>query len=282
MKVVHALGEALFGSVAILSMYSSSLDLFPSFLNTLMLGGGAGLLAVTLVLSRGKDAKPMGEVGALPGLPEEAQRAPTAGPRSAGREHLLRKYDRAFQEMLSRQGADPKSQSLSKLTTILYDLSPEIKVWSGDVRLRVYLLMQELAKDLEDPQYTKASLGLLVLLLSRGGSPAVEMARPIFRERIANMYQRPEFETERFIPRLLLMLDDYDRGRVESLTKDAIHVWGDERFKAAGGFLGFEELKDRGLRAPIKGLLGEEIARAGSEFDRTALNRAVELYHQVS
>lgn len=77
------------------------------------------------------------------------------------------------------------------------------------------------------------------------------------------------------------MLDDYEPERVATLTKDAIHVWGDEQFNAASGFLGFDELRQRGLRSDIKGLLGGEIARAGVELDTNAMNRAVELYHYV-
>jgi hypothetical protein len=164
---------------------------------------------------------------------------------------------------------------------IIYQLSPDIKAWTGDARIRMYLLLQELRKDLDDPSCSRQVLDLLFLILSKGGSSAVEMARPMFRERIQEMYSKSVHENERFLPRLLLMLDNYDAKAVENLTKDAIHVWGDERFSAAWEYLGLEDLRERGLRNRLKGVLGGEIARAGTDGDMTALNRAVELYHAV-
>ncbi len=194
------------------------------------------------------------------------------------RERLLKRYDKAFSEMLARN----KPSTLEMLMPILDELSPEIKAWTGKARLRVYLLMRELAGELDHPTSAGASLDVLFLLLSRGGKAALELARPIFLEKIVKMYGNARFQTEPVLPRLLLMLEDYSPSRVESLTKEAIHVWRDEEFRAAIGLLGFDELRSRGLRPAIKDLLGEEIARAGNKLDRTALNRAVELYHQVT
>ena len=109
----------------------------------------------------------------------------------------------------------------------------------------------------------------------------MEMARPMLQEKIQQMYSKSVHENERFLPRLLLMLDDYDPQAVEKLTRDAIHAWGDDKFSAAWQYLGLDELRERGLRNKLKGILGEEIAKAGTARDTTALNRAVELYHQV-
>ena len=85
------------------------------------------------------------------------------------------------------------------------------------------------------------------------------------------MYGDPTYEKERFLPRLLLVLEDYDPQLVENLTKDAIHVWGDERFRASWEYLGLDELRARGVRSKVKGFLGGEIARAGNERDAKAL-----------
>ena len=284
LKILNAIGEAVLGSVAIISMYAYSLDFIPEPYNSLVLGGGAGLLTATVIATqagRGK-SQPIGEVGQLPGVPEKRRgRAPEPEGRSVEKELLLRKYDRAFQHMLSRHGPTSRLHTIEKMKPIIYELSPEIKAWTGDLRIRVYLLMQEIAKDLDDPAYAKASLGLLVLILSKGGSAALEMARPLFREKIQAMYLDTKYDNERFLPRLLLMLEDYEPNRIESMAKEAIHVWGDERFSAACEYLGFEELRARGVRSRVKGMLGEEIARAGVNGDRTALDRAVELYHNV-
>ncbi|MDA4115532.1 MAG: hypothetical protein OK442_03120 [Thaumarchaeota archaeon] len=193
----------------------------------------------------------------------------------------MKKYDRAFAEMVSRHGPHSRADTLEGMKPILYELSPDIKAWTGDVRIRVYLLMQEIAKDLDNPASARASLGLLFLILSKGGNSALEMARPVFNEKILKMYQDPSYENERFLPRLMLLLDGYDSKHIEKLTKEAIHAWGDERFRAAGDFLGLEELEERSLRNRIKGILGGEIAKAGNDKDMTALNRAVELYHAV-
>lgn len=229
---------------------------------------------------RGKPT-PVGEVGALPGVRAERPGKTPEGPgKDHERERLLR-YDRAFTEMLGRHGTYSRSEALERIKPIVYQLSPEIKAWTGDARIRVYLLMKELAKDLDNPASSKASLDLLFLLLSKGGNSAMEMARPMLQEKIQQMYSKSTHENERFLPRLLLMLDDYDPQAVEKLTRDAIHAWGDDKFSAAWEYLGLDELRERGLRNKLKGILGEEIAKAGTERNTTALNRAVELYHQV-
>ncbi len=240
------------------------------------------LKAVSEAVLRRKKSDPVGEVGALPGVPVVRQAKASEAPRkSAESERLLRRYDRAFTEMLGRHGTYSRSEALERIKPIVYQLSPEIKAWTGDARIRVYLLMKELAKCLDDPASSKASLELLFLLLSKGGSSAMEMARPMLQEKIQQMYSKAAHENERFLPRLLLMLDDYDPQAVERLTRDAIHAWGDDKFSAAWPYLGLDELRERGLRNRLKGLLGEEIAKAGTQRDTTALNRAVELYHQV-
>ncbi len=284
LKLLNAVSEAVVASVAIFSMYSFSLDFLPEPYNSLLFGGGAGALAVTAVAAsgRGKKSDVKGVVGALPGVSFGRSSKSAGSPKKpVERDMLIRKYDRAFTEMLSRHGSLSRSEALERMKPIIYQLSPDLKAWTGDARVRMYLLLQELAKDLENPSSAKASLDLLFLVLSKGGQAAVEMARPMFREKIQAMYGKSKHENERFLPRLMLMLDDYDSAAVENLTKDAIHVWGDDRFKVAWEYLGLEELKERGLRNRLKGLLGEEIARAGNERNTTALNRAVELYHAV-
>jgi hypothetical protein len=227
-------------------------------------------------------SKPIGEVGALPGVPA-AQRGGSQEPkRSVEKERLLKRYDRAFAQMLSRNGSESRLETLEKMKPVIYELSPDIKAWTGEMRIRAYLLMKEIAKDIDDPAYAQASLGLLVLILSKGGQSALEIARPLFREKVQKMYLDPRFENERFIPRLHLMLEDYDPKMVETMTKEAIHVWPDSRFSAALDYLGLEELAQRGIRKNIKAMLGGEIAKAGVAGDRTALDRAVELYHYVT
>jgi len=224
----------------------------------------------------------VGEVGELPGVPAKRQgKVPETPKKSEEKERLLRRYDKAFTEMLERNGTRSRSEALERIRPIVYQLSPDIKAWTGDARIRVFLLMKELAKGLDDPASSKVSLDLLFLLLSKGGNSAMEMAKPLLQEKIQQMYSKSTHENERFLPRLLLMLDDYDPEAVERLTRDAIHAWGDDRFSAAWQYLGLDELRERGLRNRLKGILGEEIAKAGTERNITALNRAVELYHQV-
>jgi hypothetical protein len=230
----------------------------------------------------GRKSDPVGEVGALPGVPVVRQAKAGEAPRkSVESERLLRRYDRAFTEMLGRQSTYSRSEALERIKPIVYQLSPEIKAWTGDARIRVYLLLKELAKHLDDPASSKASLELLFLLLSKGGNSAMEMAKPLVQEKIQQMYSKAAHENERFLPRLLLMMEDYDPQAVEKLTRDAIHAWGDSKFSAAWQYLGLDELRERGLRNRLKGILGEEIAKAGTQRDTTALNRAVELYHLV-
>lgn len=237
--------------------------------------------AVKAVIS-GRKASPIGEVGVLPGVAvRRHEKVPTPKPKSLEKERLLKRYDKAFSEMLSRHGSKSRLETLEKMKPLIYELSPDIRAWTGDMRIRVYMLLQEIAKDLSDPTYARASLGILVLILMKGGNSALEMARPIFSEKIHKMYDDPEYENERFLPRLVMMLDDYNPQRVRQLAKEAIHVWNDGRFQATREYLGFEELPDRALRNSVKGLLGGEIAQAGVDGDMTALDRAVELYHEV-
>jgi hypothetical protein len=290
MKPFQAFARVFLSSVGIISMYSYMLDFIPAPYSSLVLGGGAGVLTATAVGTMVKRKEAIGVVGELPGMPVKSRKKPAKKINGANgtndkdheKERLLRKYDKAFTELMERQGSAARSETLERMKPIIYELSGELKAWTGDARLRAYLLMQAIAKDLDDPALVKASLGLLVMFLSKGGSSAVEMARPMFRDKIKDMYVKNTNEIQRFLPRLLLMLDDYDLKGVESLTKDAIHLWGEEQFRAASEYLGFDELKERGLRGDMKTFLRSEIERAGNEMDRIALERAVELYHEVT
>jgi len=277
---------AVVGSASFVSISAAFSGVLPIGYSFAMFGIGAGSLLAAAAPSRLRSkSQAMGEVDALPGIPTQtqAQEKPRQEKtRSLDRQKVMNKYDRAFAHLLSRTSEQTKAESLERLRLILYELSPELKAWTGDARLRAHLLMQEIVKGLDDPSTARASMGLLVLILSQGGRSASEMARPVFREKILEMYGRPAYESERFLPRILLMLDDYDPQMVEKLAKEAIHEWGDDRFSAARDFLGFEELKEMGpVRQQVKVLLGTEIAKAGDALDRAALERAVELYHEV-
>lgn len=234
----------------------------------------------TLKLGRVKP-KPLGEVGALPSVPEGSKMPASSKGKPHERERLIRDYDRAFAQLLSRHGQESMLEALERIRLIIYELSPDVRAWTGELRIRVYMLMMEMAKGLDDPAYAQASLALLVLILSKGGKSALEMARPIFWEKMQAMYHDSRHENERFLPRLMLMLEDYDPKQVETMAKEAIHVWGDTRFSASRDYLGFEELRERGLRNNLRDMLGGEIAKAGLARDMTALDRAVELYHEV-
>jgi hypothetical protein len=284
LKLLNAVSEAVMASVAIVSMYSFSLDFLPEPYNSLLLGGGAGVLAATAVAAsgRGKKRKAVGVVGELPGVPaEKSRKSPRSAGKPAERELLMRRYDKAFTEMLTRHDGESRSDVLERMRPIIYQLSPDIKAWTGDARIRMYLLLQELSKDLDNPSCSTRALDVLFLVLSKGGSAAVEMARPMFREKIQAMYDKSAHENERFLPRLLLMLDDYDPAAVENLTKDAIYVWGDDRFRTACEYLGLETMRERGLRSRVKGLIGAEITKAGNGGNVTALCRAMDLYQAV-
>ncbi len=193
----------------------------------------------------------------------------------------MKKSDIAFARMLLRQKKRSGTASLESLKSVIFELSPDQGAWRADTNEKVYLLMQLISKHLDDPASAREGLGLLFTVLSRGGSSAVEMARPVFREKIESMYHKPLYKNERFLPRLRLMLDNYDSKVVCSVTSDAIHLWEEERFRAASGFLGSRELEQRGLKSVVKEFLGGEIAKAGNSLDKTALSRAVELYSQV-
>jgi len=286
MKPFQAFARVVLSSVGVISMYSYMLDFIPAPYSSLVLGGGAGILTATAVGTMVKRKTAIGVVGELPGMPVKSaksrRRPPNANVRDLDKERVLRKYDKAFTELMERQGSASRSEKLERMKPIIYELSSELKAWTGDARLRAYLLMKAIVEDLDDPVLVKPSLGLLLLFLSKGGSSALEMARPMFRDKIKQMYDKNSNESERFLPRLLLMLDDYDLKGVESLTKDAIHIWGEEQFRAASEYLGFDELKERGLRGKMKTFLRSEIERAGNDMDRIALERAVELYHEVT
>jgi hypothetical protein len=283
LKLLNAVGKAVLGSAAIISMYSYSLDVLPEPYNALVFGGGAGVIAATIAATQRRRGKslPIGVVGELPGVPaERASRSTRPQGKPVEKDRLLRKYDKAFSEMLARQGSS-RSDALERMKPILYQLSPEIKVWTGDTRIRMHMLLKELAKGLDNPSSARQSIELLILVLSKGGSSAVEMARPMVREKIQELYSKSHNEQERFLPRLLLILDEYDPKAVESLAKDAIYVWGDDRFRAATEYLGLETLRERGIRSKLKGVIGGEIAKAGDGGNVKALCRAMDLYQAV-
>ena len=284
MNVLNAIGEAVLASAAAVSIYAYVVDAVPSPFNALLLGSGAGAVgAMSFAFDSGrKRSKTLDSEGALPGVPAGGRKGPKhSRTKAQEKQRLLAAYDRAFSRVLSRHGLDARLESLERLKPILYELSPDLRAWTGEMRMRAYLLMNEIAPDLDDPTCVQASLGLLVLILSRGGRSAAEMAKPIFYEKIQAMYADPKHESERFLPRLLLMLDDYELTRVEMLTKEAIHSWADGRFAASRDYLGLEEIEARGTKKRLRDMLGGEIANAGVSGDRTALDRAVELYHAV-
>jgi len=130
--------------------------------------------------------------------------------KSLGKEKLIHRYDKEFAELMLRLGrtAAPSAATLQRFNLILYDLLPEIRAWTGDARLRMYLLMHEIRKQLDDPSAARASLDLLALILSNGGRGASELARPILREKILEMHSEPEYDNERLLPRVLHLLGD--------------------------------------------------------------------------
>lgn len=187
----------------------------------------------------------------------------------------------AFGAVRSRLGGRSKPDDFARTKHVIYELSPDVQEWDAATRELVYLVMQEIAADLSRPSSERKSLALLYTILTRGGKQAAEMGRPIFYEKVRAMYAEPCHKTEPFLPRVLLILAGYDAHEVENVTREAIHCWGDEQFRAARGFLSASELERNGLRGAIKSYLSGEIAQAGNHLDRTALNRALELYLQV-
>lgn len=188
---------------------------------------------------------------------------------------------RAFDHMLSRLGRGSKLDSFERMKHVIYELSPDRQEWDERTEEQVYLLMQEISADLDGSASARRSLGFLSTLLSKGGRPAAEMARPIFYDKVRAMYSKPKYRNEPYLPRILLILSGYDAHQLENVTKEAIHAWEEEQFRAARGFLSPSELQRNGLRNAIKDLLGDEIAQAGNTLDREALTRALELYLQV-
>jgi len=283
MKRAARIGGAISASVGCLSVCAYSLDALPAPLNSLLLGGGVGLVAATALRLKRKSevSGPLGEVGVLPGVPEEKFALPSEPSRAVERQKLLKQYDRVYAQMISREEDYSWSEAIDDMKAILYDLAPEVKAWTGDTRIRMYMLLKELAWKLDNPATARPSLELLVLVLSRGGRNALEMARPLLREKILKMYHDPHYERERFLPRLVLLLDDYSQDAVERIAKEAIHAWGTERFMASSAYLGFEDLEERGLRTHMRGMLCSELSRAGVDLDNSASYRALELYHAV-
>jgi hypothetical protein len=95
------------------------------------------------------------------------------------------------------------------------------------------------------------------------------------------MYDDPGFKEAKFVPRLLLLLDNFSKERIEAVTIDAIHLWDDGKFKASGEYIGFESIPDNEAQSELKGLLGKEMSKAQKDKDRSALTRASELYNLV-
>ena len=144
--------------------------------------------------------KPIGEVGVLPGVHVKRHtKTPVPKPKSLDKERLLKRYDRAFAEMMSRHGAKSRLETLEKIKPLIYELSPDIRAWTGDMRIRVYMLMQEIAKDLNDPTYARASLGILVLVLMKGGNSAAGDGQADVRREDPQDVRRPSVR-ERALP----------------------------------------------------------------------------------
>lgn len=271
----------MLGSLSAVSMFSYEL-ISPPY-NWVALGSGVGLVAALAAskLRSGKRPK-LGLPGQLPGLPKGKRvRYNPSRLNAVEKQRRLHSYDRAMSELVSGRGHRSRAEILAEMRVMLYELFPDLKLWTGDTRLRGYMLMREIRRGMDDPACQKTCLELLLMVLSRGGSSAVEAARPMFGDKIAEMYRKPEHNTERFVPRLMLLLNNYDPRQVENIAKEAIHGWDDGRFANSGEFLGLEALRGSPSRQGLKEILGAEIASAGVEGDYSALDRAVELYHEL-
>jgi hypothetical protein len=284
MKASGAFGRRVIALVAVLSMASYPADLVPPPYNAALFGGGVALAGViaqrTIKRRKSKPLSPGFDL--LPGVPKKTGRAaPHTVTHALEREILLRKYDRAFSKLLSAQEASARLESLEALKPMIYDLPGEIRAWNGDVRLRMYLLMREMTRNISEPAFANTSLGILVLILSKGGGSAVEMARPMFSDKLHEMYAGTFRTDERHLPRLMLMLEGYREEHVTALARQAIHDWDDDRFRSAGEYLGFDQLRGLEVRDKLKAILRHEIAQAGLDHDRKALDRAISLYHGV-
>lgn len=193
----------------------------------------------------------------------------------------MKKGERSIGARLFRRRELSRSEPSDVVNDVIYDLSSDPSTWTHETEERVNLMLMAISAELGETASARSSLSLLFVVLSRGGEKAVEMARPLFLERIQAMAHDPRHKNERFLHRILLMLEDYSPGRVNSVTREAIHLWGEEHFRSAGGFLGRRELHQRGLTPSVKGILGREIEEAGNRSDWEALRRALDLYHEV-
>jgi len=264
-------------SVGLASMSTGPLDLFPNPISPVLFGIGLGLFAVTMPLLKRQLLTPsIADPKALPKVPGRSKVRLLS--RSSDKDGLLRRYDLAFADLKDQREALGRASAFERLKPIVFELGPELQAWRGEARLRVYLLLKEIAKDFDDPDVSKASTGLLVFVLSKGGPSAVDLARPLFYEKVSSMYADPSCRQIRFVPRLLLLLDNFEKERVETMTIDAIHFWEDQRFEASAEYLGFESLRGSEVQTGLKELLGKEISKAELANNESALARASELY----
>jgi len=273
------LGEALMAAAALASI--SFFEVLPAPFNSVAVGGGVGMLAATSILERSRRrSNAWGDAG-LPTVPKGGKGPRGASMRTIDDARLLKKFDKLFAKFKSHEDSSAKAAALEELKPVVFALSSEIRAWRGDTRLRMFMLMSEIASNFDDKALVSPMVALLVSILSKGGESSLEVAKPMFRERVSAMYANPDFKNERFLPRLMLILDCFEEAIVERMAREAIHQWDEERFKASGEFLGFEELGPMAERDKLKAMLGQEISRAGLDQDNRALDRAVELYHTV-
>ncbi len=282
MRILGRIAEAVVAGLGVASMYSYSVDMVPEPYNSLMLGGGAGLVAATVVTAQVRQGKKDNETSSEGSQSAKERKTPAKQKSKAPQQSAMKSFDVAFHKLVSRQPDSSRVELLDSFTSIINRLSLEIAAWTGDMRIRVYLLLQEIAKDVDDPTRAKASLGLIDLILSKGGPSALEMARPMFAETILRMYTDPRFDEDKFVPRLHLMMEGYEAKSVEKVTREAIHTWSAKRFSAAGAYLGLEGLAERGIRQRVKNVLRTEITNAGLAHDGPAAHRAIELYHAAN
>lgn len=193
----------------------------------------------------------------------------------------MKKGERSIGARLFHRRELSRLEPCDVINEVIYDLSAEQDGWTAETQRRVDLLLHAISTDLDTPATARGGLSLLFVVLSRGGERAVTMARPLFLEKIQAMCHDPRHKNERFLHRVLLLLEDYSPGRVDIVTREAIHLWGEEHFHSAGGFLGRREVHQRGLTMSVKGILGREIEDAGNRSDWEALKRVLDLYHGV-
>ena len=219
--VPHRLGALALWAASLLSIGMAGSGALPALTSSITEGLGAGLLALAVTSSFAPfPSGPIGSVGVLPGVSRADELRGVS--KSAEKRSYLSSLGRAIDVLQSSDDPEARLNAIYEARFALYRLSPELRRWSGEVRLRVFVLLKAVARDLDNLRDAPACLDVITLVLHTGGESAGEMVKSVLGDKVEQAARSGMFNLEPSMSKLLLTLHEYSYDMAQKSRADSI------------------------------------------------------------